>query len=659
MYFCKKKISFWLSLQFIMLKNYRLSFWLRLWLFWLLYFAIHRAVFFIYNHSTFNEYPISEQLQAFWEAIHLDFSTAGYLMAIPTLLLIGHIFSVKFINKFNYILIVLIGIISITDTLLYHEWGYKLNAYALSFLMYPAQMMASITIFQLFLFMLLQVGMISFGIFLYRFSLKIGLNNSKEFEKIYFNKIIIYPIYGLVSLLVAGLTFLAIRGGVGLAPINQSAAYYSSHAPLNHLATNTSWNLLFNILKTNKASKQAGIKYFDEKIVQKNIQEIYKSNPKEKQKILLHKNPNIILVILESYTSDVIETLGGEKGIAPHFSEMTREGLLFNSIYSTADRTDKGIIGILSGYPAQTHSSIIKEPQKFEKLPALPAVFRKKGYATSVYYGGESEYANFKAYWHHAGFDEIIDQNQFNEKDKNSKWGAHDHIVFEKVIKDLNTQKKPFFTTVLTLSCHEPFETPIQTPYDKAAKTETDKDKKEANLFRKAAYYTDWSINKFMQEAKKQSWYDQTLFVFVADHGHRLPKIYKDTRQTEKYRIPLLFYGNAISKEFLKQKNNKITQIGSHTDIATTLLEQLEINNSNFEWGKDLLNPSSKHFAFYCYDEGMTWITPKGTLRYTQVTKETQIKANTEQKKQKSNILNELPFAKSYLQALLEDYAKK
>ncbi|WP_338766110.1 sulfatase-like hydrolase/transferase [Bernardetia sp. ABR2-2B] len=644
-----------------MLKNYRLLFWLRLWIFWLLYFALHRLVFFIYNHSIFNEYPLSEQLQAFWEAIHLDFSTAGYLITLPTLFLIGYIFSVKFIHRFNYVLIILIGIISVSDTLLYHEWGYKLNAYALSFLLYPTQMMASVTTTQLVLALILEISLIGFGVFFYKFISKVGVDNPKEFEKYHFTqkKNIIYPVtYGLVSLLVAALTFLAIRGGLGLAPINQSAAYYSTYTPLNHLATNTSWNLLFSILKTNKASKQSGITFFDKKTVQKNIQEIYTANPKEQEKILRYTRPNVVLVILEGYTSDLITTLGGEKGITPHFSKMTREGLLFTNIYSTADRTDKGVIGVLSGYPAQKHSSIIKEPQKFEKLPSLSSAFKEKGYATSVYYGGESEYMNFKAYWRYAGFDEIIDQSQFEEKDKNSKWGAHDHIVFEKVVQDLNKQKQPFFTTVLTLSSHEPFETPIKTPYDKIAKIETDKNKKEANLFRKAAYYTDWSINKFMQQAKKQDWYDQTLFIFVADHGHRLPKIYKDTRQIEKYRIPLLFYGNTISRDFLKQNNNKISQIGSHTDIATTLLEQLEINNSAFKWGKDLLNPSSKQFAFYCYDEGMTWITPNGSLRYTETTNKSQVKTNSDEI-QKDSILKELPFAKSYLQALLEDYAKK
>lgn len=635
-----------------MFKIYRLAFWLRLWIFWLLYFAIHRIVFFSYNYSVFNEYPALEQSKAFWEALKLDLSAAGYLIAIPTLLLIGHVFSVKFINRLNYFLIGLIGLISVTDTLLYHEWGYKLNAYALSFLYYPIEMLASVTTSQLILSLVLEISLISLGIIMYRFILKKGIRTAPEFEKFDFTKKRIHTAgYGTASLLMLGLTFLAIRGGWNLVPINQSSAYYSLHAPLNHLATNTSWNLLFDIIKTNKANEQGGITYFDEKTLQKNLKNIYTSNPQEQEKILHNTRPNIVLVILESYTSDVIATLGGEKGVAPYFSQLTKEGLLFDNIYATGDRTDKGIVGILSSYPAQSCSSIIKEPQKFEKLPTLTSVLKKNGYSTSVYYGGESEFANFKAYWKHASFDEIIDENQFEEKDKNSKWGAHDHIVFEKVIKDLNTQKAPFFTTVLTLSCHEPFETPIKTPYDKAAEEETDINKKQANMFRKAAYYTDWSIHKFMEAAKKQSWYNQTLFIFVADHGNRLPKIYKDAHQTEKYRIPLLFCGNPVSKELLATRNSRI---GSQTDITPTLLGQLGIENTAFKWGKDLLNPSSKQFAFYCYNEGMTWITPEGSLRYVTTTETPQIKG-----KQRDVILKELPYAKTYLQALLEDYAKK
>ena len=120
----------------------------------------------------------------------------------------------------------------------------------------------------------------------------------------------------------------------------------------------------------------------------------------------------------------------------------------------------------------------------------------------------------------------------------------------------------------------------------------------------------------------------------------------------------MLFYGNTISREFLEKNNNKISQIGSQTDIATTLLGQVGIENSQFEWGKDLLNPSSKQFAFYCYDEGMTWITPEGALRYVETTKTSQVKTNSAQI-QKKALLEELPFAKSYLQALLEDYAAK
>ena len=638
-----------------MQKNYRISFWLRLWFFWILYFLILRIVFIIYNYSVYKPFLLLEKLKGFWNAIPLDLSAAGYLIALPTLLIIGKIFSVKFINRFNYFLIFLIGIINITDTLLYHEWGSKLNAYALSFLFYPSQMLASVTASQIILSIVLSMVLISLGIIVYQIVLKTGIKNPTKFEETHYSKKSIsrMNLFGY-SFLMLLITFLAIRGGVGLAPINQSSSYYSFHAPLNHLATNTSWNLLFSVLKNNKASKQGEIAYYDATTVEKNIQKIYHTNPTEHEKILSIPKPNVVLVILESYTADVIETLGGEKGITPYFSKLTQEGMLFENIYSTGDRTDKGIVAVLSGYPAQSCSSIIKEPSKFEKLPSLASVFKNNGYTTSVYYGGESEFANFKAYWKYSGYNTIIDEEQFDEDDKNSKWGAHDHVVFEKVIKDLNSQQTPFFTTVLTLSCHEPFETPIKTPFDQAVEKESDKDKKQANLFRKAAYYTDWSIQKFMESAKKQSWFNNTLFLFVADHGNRLPKLYSDSRQTEKYRIPLLLYGNPISKAYLKKRNSKI---GSQTDIATTLLGQLNMDYSKFKWGKDLLNPTSKDFAFYCYDEGMTWIMPKGVIRYVTTNETSQFKTASD--KNKKYLIEELPLAKSYLQALLNDYAKK
>jgi phosphoglycerol transferase MdoB-like AlkP superfamily enzyme len=265
------------------------------------------------------------------------------------------------------------------------------------------------------------------------------------------------------------------------------------------------------------------------------------------------------------------------------------------------------LLAVLSGFPAQPVASIITQPEKFEKLPSLAKTFNAKGYNSSFYYGGESEFANIKAYMVSAGFQKILDKNDFSKTEMNSKWGAHDHVMFDKVIKELEGQKKPFFANILTLSSHEPFEIPIPSKY---------KGIEERNKFKSSVYYTDKSLGGFMEKAKSQPWYQHTLFVLVADHGHRLPKEYPELYNPGKYRIPLLFYGAALKKEF---RGKRIHTIGGQTDIAATLLGQLGIKNNEFSWSKNLLHPKVKEFAFYDFNDGFGWVTPQGPLVFDNV----------------------------------------
>ena len=112
------------------------------------------------------------------------------------------------------------------------------------------------------------------------------------------------------------------------------------------------------------------------------------------------------------------------------------------------------------------NTTIIHSPGKAEKLPVLSRLFKEKGYYTPFFYGGEPEFANIKSYLLHSGFDPIIGKNDFAAKDMNSKWGAHDGVVMDRVFENLNNSTKPFFATWLTLSSHEPFETPVPAVFE-------------------------------------------------------------------------------------------------------------------------------------------------------------------------------------------------
>ena len=118
----------------------------------------------------------------------------------------------------------------------------------------------------------------------------------------------------------------------------------------------------------------------------------------------------------ESLTSKVVASVGGLPGITPRFDSLARQGILFTNMYASGDRSAKGIVAILSGYPAQPTTSIITIPTKTASLPSLPRTFKAQGYHNSFYYGGETEFSNIKSYLLQQGFEKIIDYKLNDEE---------------------------------------------------------------------------------------------------------------------------------------------------------------------------------------------------------------------------------------------------
>lgn len=166
------------------------------------------------------------------------------------------------------------------------------------------------------------------------------------------------------------------------------------------------------------------------------VQALYSKSVHQYPDLLKAQRPNIILILWESFTAKTVKSLGGMEGVTPEFEKLISEGVLFSNFYASSDRSDRGITAVLSGYPAQPTRSIIKTPAKACKLPTLASSLDKAGYSTSFYYGGELDFANIRSYLVNSGFDKMVGKDDFEEKDCNSKWGAHDHVVFDKFLLD-------------------------------------------------------------------------------------------------------------------------------------------------------------------------------------------------------------------------------
>jgi phosphoglycerol transferase MdoB-like AlkP superfamily enzyme len=609
---------------------------LRYFIFWLLFFCLERAVFLLYNFKKIAGDTTTEILKAFLYGLWMDASTAGYFSAIPLLIAVviwffptTNIHS-TYLKIYTYILVVLCSLLTVINFNIYREWGSKVNYRVFEFAFgSPKEAMASTGSSPIVLTIIILAILILLGIVLYRYVVR-----GRVYKKV-------NPILKVVvAFLLLGFNFLAIRGGWQLAPMNESMAYYSTRPILNYAAVNTEWGLFTDIINS-KYNTSNPFKYFPANEAQSIVSSYYQPVADSTIHILTESKPNVVLIIMESFTGNVVSALGGEKGISNSVDRLMKAGVFFDNIYASGGRTDKGVVAVLSGFPAQGGRSIMKENSKQVKIPSIPQSLNGVGYNSSFFYGGESRFFNMKSYLLSHGFSKIIEKENFDTKDMNSKWGAYDGSVYNKMQTELQHEQQPFFATMLTLTNHEPFELPGN-PHFKGTQIE--------NKFRSTAFYADSCLGAFVDQAKKENWYKHTIFVVVADHGHYLPRTDLEVFSLQRYRIPLLIFGEAIKPEF---RGLRLKKIGDQTDIATTLLTQIRLKTDKFLWGKDLFNSATRDFAFFNWDQGFGFVTPEQTITFDAVGKN----VLSRERKQPANVDQQvLNSAKAFMQQVYQRY---
>lgn len=560
---------------------------IRLFLFWLMVFTLARGVFILFLYSNNSELNLSHWPLSFVYGIRLDIAAISYLIAFPILmwiifLLSKNQFFSKIIHILQVVFIVLVLGILFGNFGIYKAWGTQINARAIAFLQDPEGIIASQTGFQLISRIVLLL-LFSFGLYL-TFK-KFVLQNKVEFEKLKSLKI---------AILILLLCPLGMRGGWQEIPINESAASFSEVMPLNHAATNPAWYLINNLSKSGINSKNQ-YKFFSSEEAQKHFNTILTST-EDSVFILNNQRPNIVLIVLESWTADVITPLNTsiKTEITPFFTSLCDSGLLFNSIYSSGRRTDQMFPSILCGFPSPPNHSVARFSDKLQKLPFLSKDLANANYFNSFYYGGELGFANMNSFLLEAKFKSISGKENYKSEQIYSKWGAHDEHLFTKVLEEMDKKPQPFFTMLLTLSTHEPFDVPEPPKF--AGEDESDK-------FKNAAYYTDRCLKDFFEKAKKTKCYNNTIFILVADHGHLLPEK-RDYYDPRSYHIPLLWYGEPIKNEF---KGKQVARAGGQHEIAFSLLHQMNLESKDYIYSNDLFTSKKSKGVYLNYDNGFCW----------------------------------------------------
>ena len=599
-------------------------------LFWLSFFFMARLFFIGFQYYSSFQNNMGDLLRTFWNGAKLDISTIGYFLIIPVLVIISGVYIQGswlrvFIRWYSYLLIVVSSIIVVSDANLYSYWGFRMDTTPMLYLKTPGEAMASVSTIKIILSLLTIVLMVSSVVYFYNKLIDRVFSNYERIRN-WFPGVLFF-------LILLGALLIPIRGGFGVAPINAGAVYFSEKMFLNHTAINVVWNV------GSSAFAQRPVKNpyeFGDLKIAANVVDTLTVKKGIPEQVLSTSKPDIIIIVLESFSGYLIGPLGGDSLVTPNINRYSKEGILFSDFYASGTRTDKAMPAILDGYPAQPAQSIIKEPKKSQSLPSLVKILIDNGYHSSFWYGGEINFANFNSFVIGSGFHDIITKDNFDPVNFNSKWGVNDHILFQALEDSMKTVKEPFFKVVLTLSSHEPYDVPMEPVF---------KGSDDMTKYKNSVYYTDKTLGSFLDWAKSTDWWNNVLVIMVADHAAR---IYSDMPNYKKnvFKIPMLWVGGALSKRGIR-----IEKLGGQVDIPTTLLDQLGIASS-FPFAKDLLSDQSKSFAFYTYNEGFGFLTDSSAVSFDLKSKMTILSEgkNPESAERKG---------KAYLQVLFNDYVKR
>lgn len=587
-----------------------------------------------------------------WHGLPLDLSMAGYLSVIPGFLSIAVVWLKRDLVKPIMNIYFIIASLFITcsfllNASLYPYWKYPLDSTPLFyFFTSPADAIASVSIWQVILSIVILI-VLTIGVW---FTLRMRGEKRQQYSRYGYG----YEGFGrgkrnrfddfdrhrgrtsIILLLLTGLLFLPIRGGITVSTMNTGQAYYSQNAYLNHSAVNPLFSLMESI--THQEDFASQYRFMKDKEADK-IFATMTSTSDENTYPLLNEatfkkgTPDILIVIMESFASDIMPSMGSYKDVAVCLDSIAQQSILFTRFYANSFRTDRGMVSILSGYPAQPTTSIMRYPRKTSQLPSIARNLAKyKNYKTTYYYGGDADFCNMRSYLVSQGYQHIISDANFPIEDKLSKWGVPDHILAAKMMEDIKAQqneKRPMLRILQTSSSHEPFEVPYHRLKDK-----------RLNAFA----YTDSVMGAIVREYRKLPRWKNTLIVFVPDHVGGYKENLND-HDRSRYQIPLILAGGAISRPM------KVGIIGSQHDIAATLLGQLGVEHREFTFSKNMMSDATPKFAFFAVNDAFGIVSEENSLIY-----DNRAKRIVYDKGEKGFNLKR---GQAYLQKLYDDLAKK
>ena len=413
-----------------------------------------------------------------------------------------------------------------------------------------------------------------FWIFLYK---KVKVEEQKPEKKW---KYFVFSVLNLC--IVAALVVGGIRGDFkhSTRPINLVDA--NRHVK-NPLQANVVLNSVFSFFRTMNTNNFKEVHFVNEEFIEKNIQP-YKIYPRENAE----PKPNVVIFILESFGKEYSGAFNKNTKIknfvsyTPFFDSLATQSLIATNAFANGRQSIHGMSSVLAGIPS-LKDAFTSSPYSNQKIQSIVSVANEMGYDTSSFHGAPNGSMGFLGFGNILGFKHYYGKTEFNnDTDFDGMWGIWDEPFFQYFAKTLNTKKSPFMATMFSASSHHPFKIPEK--YQ-------GKFKNGPLEIHEPIGYTDFALKKFFETAKKMSWYQNTIFVVVADHTNQIA--YPEYEKAmNRFAIPILFY----SPNPKYQLKGEITEPAQQMDIYPTLADLMGYNKKIRSWGRSLVSAKKEDY---------------------------------------------------------------
>jgi len=594
----------------------RLIYWAIIYLYGLLFFAFFRTAFYIYYADNWTMSEILNIFQSY--LIGLRYDTVIILVALSPLILFTMLPIIKFGSRrlFKVITLILsiffsiIAFMWMADLNFFKEFASHLNYWAIEYIEYPAVFLHSVIIMPIFWIAIIALIVMS----IYNRKLLTSFSNRFLDRK----SKIKWPIRILAYIVTIVIIGIGIRGGLGIKKLDWGAAYFCDNQFINQASLNpvfTLSNSIYEELRDGKTlfgSKEIKHQYYNLDEANEVVYNMLKCNKKISNTKLnltdsLSYAPNLIFILMESWSANKIGVLGNADKVSPNFDRFAGEGILFTNFYANGIRTNRGIPAIFCSFPSLPGRSIMKRYAADHPFVSIAEIMDQLGGRSIFAYGGDIEFDNMHGFLKAVGYDDFLDEAKLGKEYGTGKWGIPDHKTFELLAGRLDKFPRPFNLSALTISYHEPYVLP-----DESYRIFNDSIPK-ADLLNQF-YYSDASLAVFIDSLKKLPVYDSTIVIITADHSsHQSAQHVVSPRQ---YHIPLLIMGGAIKS----YNGMTVDKIGSQVDIIPTLLELANIKTDYKGWGRNLfgLEENDPGFAVLTLDDRMALL--QGNYLLTKIT---------------------------------------